>query len=372
MKTLRTKLNKKWLKLVIILVLVLICLRATAPFAVKHLVNNALANQTSITGHIGDVDLHLYRGAYEIENIEIYSIDINQNKHPFIVMDKLDISVLWSPLLRGQIVSKMTMYRLDLSIHDTEPEPISNKTDVAKSKTWVDLANDLTPFSIDEIVLYDSKITLKTSNESAIKTTYIDEIYGLVTNITNKSKGQSLHGSIELTGKLMGQSNINVQAKFDPFATRPNFDVNLSVEKFSISYLDNVIKFYSPFDVEGGIVDGAMELASVNGVVAGYVKLGVYQLDVFTWKNDVMQDGDNPFIVLAENITELLGNILENDKNKTVATHVPIKGTLEHTQISTFAALLSMIENAFVEAIDLNLEQIVSYQTLKKENKESN
>ena len=54
------------------ILLALVMMRVSAPYAIKAFANNTLEQTQGISGEIGDIDLHLYRGAYEIENIKIY------------------------------------------------------------------------------------------------------------------------------------------------------------------------------------------------------------------------------------------------------------------------------------------------------------
>lgn len=53
-----------------ILFTLLVALRMLAPTIVKNIVNQSLDNAPGIAGSIQDIDLHLYRGAYQIEGIE--------------------------------------------------------------------------------------------------------------------------------------------------------------------------------------------------------------------------------------------------------------------------------------------------------------
>ncbi len=43
----------------------------------------------------------------------------------------------------------------------------------------------------------------------------------------------------------------------------------------------------------------------------------------------------------------MLSAILENDESQLVAARIPIEGTLDNTDISTFQAVVSVLKNAF-------------------------
>ncbi len=51
--------------------LLLIAFRLALPSLVERYVNRKLSELPSYNGHIGEVDIHLYRGAYSIHHIEV-------------------------------------------------------------------------------------------------------------------------------------------------------------------------------------------------------------------------------------------------------------------------------------------------------------
>jgi len=53
------------------LVLLILAARVAAPYVIERVVNDKLDQLDGYTGHIDDVDLNLWRGAYEVENIVI-------------------------------------------------------------------------------------------------------------------------------------------------------------------------------------------------------------------------------------------------------------------------------------------------------------
>ena len=54
---------------VLIVVAILIIIRLILPYVVLHYANKTLANVPGYYGHIEDIDLSLYRGAYQIDSI---------------------------------------------------------------------------------------------------------------------------------------------------------------------------------------------------------------------------------------------------------------------------------------------------------------
>src|SRR5665811_12868 len=68
------QIRKKYIILISILIL-LIVIRIILPYVVLHYANKTLANLDSYYGHIEDVDISLYRGAYIIKNIYLNKDD---------------------------------------------------------------------------------------------------------------------------------------------------------------------------------------------------------------------------------------------------------------------------------------------------------
>src|SRR6478735_8717371 len=59
-------------------------------------------------GHIEDIDVSLYRGAYEINNIYINKVDFLSHKQTeFFKVKNIDLSVEWKALLHGSLVGEL-------------------------------------------------------------------------------------------------------------------------------------------------------------------------------------------------------------------------------------------------------------------------
>ena len=142
---------------------------------------------------------------------------------------------------------------------------------------------------------------------------------------------------------------------------------------FSVKNLDTVFKVYTPFDIEAGGIDGAMELVAKDNNLNGYVKAGVQNLRVFSWREDIEKDDDGIFTAIFEGSVDLLGSILENDESKLVAARIPIEGQLDNTDVSTSQAVISVLENAFFDAFKMKVDNVISFEdTDNKSDNEEN
>ncbi|HEX6242000.1 MAG TPA: hypothetical protein VFZ61_13920 [Polyangiales bacterium] len=73
-------------------VVIVIAARIAAPYVIERVVNDKLATLEGYTGSIDDVDLSLWRGAYQVEGIRI---DKSTGKVPvpFLAIERLDLGV---------------------------------------------------------------------------------------------------------------------------------------------------------------------------------------------------------------------------------------------------------------------------------------
>ncbi|MEL0646290.1 DUF748 domain-containing protein [Pseudoalteromonas agarivorans] len=360
--------RNKWFSTAIVTLLILITARIAAPYVVQYYVNEQIKNTEGITGHVGDVDLHLYRGAYAIDNVEIYATNATSAPKPLLAIQTLDFSLAWSALFKGNLVTNMAFKSPEIVIYDKEPSTQEQNQQVKDETTWVGLANNLVLFSIDTLSIENGKVTLVNSTQSGTKPTYISDINAYIRNITNaQNLSKTLVTSLNVRGKLMGEAALSLNGKLDPFSKKANFDFNAEVQRFSVKNLETVFQVYTPFDIEAGGIDGAMELAASNNKLEGYVKAGVQNLSVFSWREDIEKDDDGLFTAIFEGSIDLLSSILENDDSKLVAARVPIEGELDNTDISTFQAVVSVLKNAFFDAFNMQVDNVITFEDAKQE-----
>ncbi|GAA0859433.1 DUF748 domain-containing protein [Aliiglaciecola litoralis] len=341
---------------------VLLIFRIAAPYALEVYANKTLDETKGISGSIGDIDLHLYRGAYEIESIKIYQESLQGKSEPLLMVDRLDISVLWSALFRGKVVSELMFSEPKIYILDKAEKQDIEDEEIKDEETWISLSNSLAPFSIDRIELRNGSIRLKNIDTEINAETRLSDVNGFVLNITNSQEQASRLATFHFDAKLMDEATLKLSGSVDPFALKPTFDFDMSVERFAVKHIDALIKFYTPIDLEAGQIDGSMEMRVNEGKVDGYVKAGIFDVTVFSWKEDVVNDGDNPFSLLFEGITAAISELFENDKKDLIATTLPLSGTIGDTETSTLEAILGLLKNAFIEANNLQIDKSLSLQ----------
>lgn len=335
----------------------------------ENRINSAIADTPGVEGKVSDIDIALWRGAYQIHDIQLYSID-QKERIPLLFTDTLDLSVLWSALLRGQIVAVMQFIRPQIHLRDTpQRDPIENDK-LKDSQTWIDLAHKLVPFAIDKVDIQDGVLKFELAAGQQRSLLSITDTQGTVTNITNiRDKNRPDFATVTFKGMIQNESQITFNGSYNPFEPKPTFDTDVEMQRLDVRYLDAFIKHYLPVDFEAGQLDLAMELISDKGNVDGYVKLGVYNLDVFSWKQDVVKEGDNPLNLLLEAMTGGFSTLLENGQSEMVATRIPVHGEVSDPDVPVLDALAGLFRNALVEAYEMEVEELFSFG---KEEKKQN
>jgi hypothetical protein len=152
----------------------------------------------------------------------------------------------------------------------------------------------------------------------------------------------------KVTGKFMGSGRTVVGASFRPETQGPDFALAASIEHTKMPALNPLLRAYGKLDVVGGFSSVYTEMRVQNRAVQGYVKPLIRELDVY----DTQQDqAKGLFQQLYEAAAGGVSALLENFPRDEVATKADIAGPLENPQASTWQVVVTLIQNAFFQAI---------------------
>lgn len=148
--------NEKKYKILISVVVLLIIIRLILPYVVLHYANKALANVKGYYGHIDDIDLSIYRGAYIINDIYLNKVDsVSKQQTPFFKSRNIDLSVEWGALFHGSIVGELTFDSPELIFTKDK----ANLTDVKKDTTnFSKLLKNFMPLKVNRFEVNDGTI----------------------------------------------------------------------------------------------------------------------------------------------------------------------------------------------------------------------
>lgn len=371
MKLNRTLFQSRFFLWAAALLLLLVILRMMAPSIVKSIVNRSLDNAPGLSGSVNDVDLHIYRGAYQIEGIELRTVQGKQ-EYPFVSVKELDISIFWTKLLRGKVVTELVFDEPTFTFVDVKEEETKKYQAAAKESTWLGISDKLVPFDIDRLEIINGHFSFegKSKNQNQQGAFFVSHLNTVISGITSPThyKTDSTHkaspstrGTLDGYGMIYGESKARLAGSFDPFSKKPMFDIDASVDNVKAKHLDALIKIYTPFDIEAGSFTAATELKADNGELTGYIKAGAENLDVFSWKQDIEVDGDNPLQALADAIIGGVATTLSNHETDLVATKIPIEGRLTNPETSVIESFLALLNNAFIDALDIKVDKILSF-----------
>lgn len=360
----------KPMKTTLAVLLLLLAVRIAAPEVMVWYVNSLLQRQQGISGQVQDIDLALWRGGYDIKQIEIFQHNDN-GKLPLFSTQRLSIQLSWAKLLKGEIVTTMAFYKPVIMALDRAGQEDITEDAVLDERTWIGLANDLTLFSIDKLSLYDGRIEFNAIAKDILGELILSDVRGKIRDLHNNAKSELLT-EVDITGTVGGKAPFFIRGKFNPNASKPSFDINMQMEKLPTKATDSIVKIYAPFDVEAGEFELAAELASEQGQVNGYVKAGIYQLEVFSWKEDVINDvvkgDDNPLQLFIEGLSAAFATLFENSDEKLIATRIPVKGDIGAPETSMLKALAGLFHNAFVQAYQMKIEDIIDFTSVTSDN----
>jgi hypothetical protein len=349
----------KWLIGLAAVVALLVAARIALPFIVEDYANRKLAALEAYDGHVGDIDIHLWRGAYSIDDIVIVKRGAKRPV-PFFETRRLDLSVEWRSLLRGSVVAEAEFDGPELNLVQAENKKDSQLGD---EEDWHARLEELFPFKFNTVEVVDGTVRFLAPGIQTRDAITARKVYGHVSNLTNVIEvGKETFADFRINAEVLDGAPAVVAGSVNAFAKEPTFDVNMEVKKVQLPKVNPWLREYIKADAEAGNFELYMELAAAEGKFRGYAKPIMEDVDIY-------RSGEpekNPIKRVWEGFLDFAANVLENDEADQVAARIPFTGTIENPETSIFATIASVMRNAFVSAFARSLEGSITLRDVKE------
>jgi hypothetical protein len=363
MQTAKRK-GRRFTKIAIIVVALLVAIRLALPYLILEYANRSLAKLDGYYGHIEDIDLSIIRGAYKIDSIYINQVDsVTKEETPFLAAAYVDLAIEWRSLFKGSLVGSVTVDQPILRFTKAEVEPKEVQKD---SSDFRQVLDDLMPLKINRLEFRNGQLQYVDNTSKPPVDISMTDVDVVAENLRNSYDSSSI-----LPASIHGEATVydgrlNLDMKMNPLAEVPTFDMNAEWKHTNLVKLNEFFQAYARIDVNKGTFGLYAEVAAKDGNFIGYVKPLLQDVDVLG-----LEDRDDNILQKAwESISGAVSEIFENQSEETFATKIPLRGRIEDPKANIFFAVLQVMENAFINALQPSIDQQINLATVDKQQKE--
>lgn len=349
--------QKKYIVLLVVVAFLVILRFALEPI-VEHYVNRTLNDMEGYSGSISDVDINLYRGAYQIDGLQLFVVD-NHVEEPLLSIDTIDLSVQWKSLLDGALVGEVILSQPVVNFVAAYNDSDTTQGQTGEDIAWHEQLKNYMPLTLNRFEIKRGRITYRDPTMSPSVDARAQQLDLVATNLSNVEDTSYLPATLRATAVTIGGGEMNLDMQADFLRDIPNLRADFKLDRVDLTQLNDFIKAYANFDVQQGTLTLVSEVTIDSSQISGYVKPFFENLDVFDFKEDVVEDRGF-FGKLWEALVGVGAEVLENQSRDEVATKVPIEGNLSNPTPNISATVVNVLRNAFVDAIEKEFDRQAS------------
>ncbi|MDQ2076020.1 DUF748 domain-containing protein [Marinimicrobium sp. ABcell2] len=347
---------KKRTKVIILVgvVALLVGARLAAPVVIKnHLNDEVLADLGDYRGSVDNVRLALWRGAVRVEDLRIEKT-VGRTWVDFVIVPAVDVSIAPSALFRRIIRTTVVIEDPEINFVDGDEEDVQTGAGL-HYEVDPDPPDPLFEFELEKLEIRSGTVAFRnfiSDPEVNLQARNID-ITG--TELVVVDNGER-DGTLELTGQLLGDSPLSIEAEFNPVDYR-TFVFAAEASIVDIRRLNDFFQAYADLDFSSGEGNLVMELRAEDGRLTGYARPLLDNMEVIDWEEGILEQLSEPFHLLREGALGAILAVFGHPDTGELATEVEFSGEVPETMdADAWAAIFTMMRNAFVEAIDTDFE----------------
>ncbi len=346
--------------IIVLLLIALIILRMQLPSIVKDYLNGKMADIGEYQGEIADVDIHLWRGAYSVDQLEITKKD--QPEVVFFKAQTIDTSVSWAALLAGKVVADVDLMNAEIHLVDDETDDKPEE-----KSTWRQTVQEIIPLQIDRLNIDNGEIHFHNFTSDPPVHLVFYQLDGEITNLSNADRSDGLEfANFDVQGQVLDSASARLNGRLDPLGDFYNFELKLKITGIDLTKLNQVSEAYGNFNFKSGNGDFVMELQADEAQLTGYAKPVMDNVEIFDLEKD-LEDG--VFSAAWQAMVGAFGQIFRNEPRDRIATQIEIRGNLDNPDTSVWQAFLAILQNAFVDAFESDFGRETNSDTSPSEAK---
>lgn len=356
--------GKKVLLIALSVLALIIAIRIALPYFILNWANKTLAEMDGYNGHIEDIDLALLRGAYKIDSIYINQVDSLSNKEtPFLAASMIDLSVEWRSLFKGSLVGEVIVDNALIRFTKEKVEPKEVQQD---STDFRQVLEEFMPLDINRLEFKDSRLQYIDNTSRPKVNISMTDVDLVALNLRNSYDSAAVLPARITADATVYEGTLDVDMKLNPLADVPTFDLNAEWKNTNLVKLNEFFQAYAKIDVNRGTFGLYTEIAAKEGTFTGYVKPLLEDVDILG-KED---REDNILRKVWEGISGTVSEVFENQSKETFATKIPFEGDIENPKANIFFAIMQVLENAFINALQPSIDQQINLATVDQEQEE--
>lgn len=296
--------KKKYIVLLTLLALFLIG-RATLPSYLHKKTNEYLSNVSpDFSIQIKDFDLSFIRMAYRFEGVTA-KLKKDKDKKEFLNINKIDVSIAWREILKGRILTDIIIDQPTFVVYKEVMDIKPPKKDKRK-----DVKDTLFPVDIEKVELRNANVVLDQYKDVDGKGKMkLSDINGQILNLTPKEKHPL--SRFDLKAKVFGSTDIKFDGDLRTLEKPLGWNTDVEMKGVNLTKFNPILKDKVPLTFTKGTMDLYAEAKSKKGVVKGYVKPFMNNLDIVKAGEDFK--GIKHFGV---EILAAIGNLILRDESK--------------------------------------------------------
>ena len=339
----------------VVLVVALVAARLALPTLARRIVNQKLSEVPGYVGHVQQVGIHLYRGAYSLDGVEIRKGN-GAVSEPFLSADTIDFSLAWKWLLRGHFVSRISIERADINF--VRGKGAAN-SQLRVDKEWQDVVRALFPIDITQLQVRDSTVHFVDHTHDPEVDVYVRHARLAADGLRNRPSRNDraeFPATLSLVGDTIGGGHLVLNVQLEPLAAKPHFYLNLILENVSLPALNPFLLAYGNVEVGKGDFRLVSELGARDGRIEGYVKPFFHAVSFAAPDNK----SHGLLHSLWQGVVAGVAYLLKNKSTNELGTKIPIAGDFGDYHADTLQAVINLIGNGFVQALPKTIEGTVN------------
>lgn len=314
--------------------------RLLLPVGLLRSANHFLAwDMDTYQGHIDDISLSIYKGAYTLKGLRIWKKD-RSDYTPLFSVDAMEVSMLSHLFSEGRRMASLDLFRPHLTVIDSV---ISGNQQYADGEDWYRVLDRLVPMQIEAVRIQEGGLTFKNLDYRKPVQLDADMINVSAINLHNtEGVRRSLPSQAIFSARIQRDAWVRGNSQFNLYAERPSFSLRADLGGLNLPKLNNMFVLYGPYYFRTGEFGLYSQVYVNQGAVRGYLTPFFKDVDVvkMEWDNRVSRN------IVGDSVLALGDLVLQKDMRKAQGRRYAFSGQIP-TDVNSWNGFWSTVRTGF-------------------------